>query len=87
MGTADPAHAGHRENGRCHRTRCQIDDSLAIRPRARDSLRRALADEQAVAGTAYVFLSGRSIFDRLGGKLSFDYSTSVIEESLEASEL
>lgn len=43
----------------------QIDDALAVLSRTRDADRGRLADEQAVARTANVFLAGRSDLDGL----------------------
>lgn len=61
----DAAHARHREQRRRHRARRQIDDALAVGPRAGDPLGRALADEQTVAGTSDVLLARWRVPDGL----------------------
>lgn len=62
----DAAHARHREEGRRHRARRQIDDPLAVGPRTGNPLGRALADEQTVAGTSDVLLARRRVPDGRG---------------------
>lgn len=62
----DAAHARHREQRRRHRARRQIDDALAVGPRAGDPLGRALADEQTVAGTSDVLLARWRVPDGRG---------------------
>lgn len=61
----DTTQAGLRGHGRCDRARGQVDDPLAVGPRAGDALRRRLADQQTVAWTAHVLLAGRRISYRL----------------------
>lgn len=63
MAAGDPTHSWHGWNGRRDGTRRQIDDPLAGRAGARDSLRRGLADQQTVARTANVLLAWGRIPD------------------------
>lgn len=59
--TGDATHTGHRKQRWRHRTRRQVDDALAVGPRAGHPLGRALADKQTVAGAADILFAGRSI--------------------------
>jgi len=61
----DPTHARHGGHRRGHRTRRQVNDPLAVGPGTGDPLRRALADEQAVAWTAHILFARRRISYRL----------------------
>lgn len=63
--TGDATHTGHRKQRWRHRTRRQVDDALAVGPRAGHPLGRALADEQTVAGAADILFTGRSISNGL----------------------
>lgn len=58
-------HTGHRWHWRRHWTRSQIDDALAIWSGARNSLRRAFADQKTVARTPNIFLSRGRVSDWL----------------------
>lgn len=65
MCTGYPAHTRNSSYRRCNRTRCQINNPLAIRSWTCDPLRWTLAYQQTIAGATHVFLSRRCISYRL----------------------
>ena len=67
VSTGHPAHPGHiGQRGRGGRGGGQVDDPLAVGPRAGDPLAGALTDEEAVTGTPHVLPAGGSVSDGRG---------------------